>query len=88
MRWLRRAAIQGDERAQHNLGVNYANGTGVPQDLVTAHMWLSLAASVETSPTPGDSAAARDIIAARLTPAELVESSRRQRNWTPVAERK
>ena len=30
--------------AQYNLGIMYANGRGIPQDYVQAHMWLNLAA--------------------------------------------
>ena len=33
-------AEQGDARAQHNLGLMYANGQGVPQDNVYAYMWV------------------------------------------------
>ena len=37
-------AKQGDADAQHNLGLMYANGRGVPQDYKTAVKWLRLAA--------------------------------------------
>ena len=43
MKWFRPAAEQGDARAQHNLGVMYANGWGVLKDSVLAHMWLNIA---------------------------------------------
>lgn len=43
--WYRRAAEQGDAKAQGNLGVAYLNGLGVPQDFVTALMWSNLAAA-------------------------------------------
>ena len=36
------AAEQGHASAQHNLGVAYNNGQGVPQDYVLAHMWFNL----------------------------------------------
>ena len=39
---LRPLAEQGDAKAQHNLGIMYGNGQGVPQDYVLAHMWFSL----------------------------------------------
>ena len=42
-KWYRLAAEQGFARAQHNLGLMYANGTGVPQDDVLAYAWLNLA---------------------------------------------
>ena len=40
---IRRQAEQGNAIAQHNLGLMYANGTGVPQDDVLAYAWLNLA---------------------------------------------
>ena len=43
VKWYRLAAEQGFARAQHNLGLMYANGTGVPQDDVLAYAWLNLA---------------------------------------------
>jgi len=36
------AAEQGYAIAQHNLGVIYANGWGVLQDAVLAHMWYNI----------------------------------------------
>ena len=42
---FRLATAQGLARAQHNLGLMYANGTGVPQDDVVAYAWLNLAAA-------------------------------------------
>ena len=42
-KWYRLAAGQGHAIAQNNLGLIYANGTGVPQDDVLAYAWLNLA---------------------------------------------
>ena len=44
VRWWRRAAEQGDARAQVNLGFMYAEGQGVPQDDLEAARWYRLAA--------------------------------------------
>ena len=38
-------AKQGDADAQYNLGLMYANGEGVLQDNLYAHMWWNIAAS-------------------------------------------
>lgn len=38
------AEAQGDATAQHNLGLMYDNGNGVPQDFVEAAKWYRLAA--------------------------------------------
>ena len=42
--WYRRAAEQGDAVAQQNLGDFYERGIGIGRDLVSAYVWLSLAA--------------------------------------------
>jgi hypothetical protein len=42
MFWFHRAAEQGHPVAKLYLGVMYAEGRGVPQDHVRAHMWISL----------------------------------------------
>ena len=39
----RKKAESGDAAAQYNLGLMYANGEGVPKDLVQAHMWWNIA---------------------------------------------
>jgi TPR repeat protein len=41
----RPAAEQGDAKAQHNIGVLYANGWGVPQDYAEAMRWYRKAAA-------------------------------------------
>ena len=43
---LRPLAEQGHASAQHHLGTMYANGYGVTQDYVYAHMWYNIAASL------------------------------------------
>ena len=39
----RKKAEAGDATAQFNLGAMYANGDGVPKDLVQAHVWWNIA---------------------------------------------
>ena len=36
-------ADAGNAYAQHNLGLMYNNGNGVPKDLVQAHVWYNIA---------------------------------------------
>ena len=43
--WYEKAAAQGLAQAQHNLGLLYANGHGVPQDYATAWGWYEKAAA-------------------------------------------
>jgi TPR repeat protein len=68
VKWYRRAAEQGYAKAQHNLGVMYYKGQGVIQDNVYAHMWFNIAAS---NGAGADATKNRDIVAKRLTPADI-----------------
>ena len=72
VKWYRLAAKQGDAVAQFNLGLMYRRGRGVLQDYVRAHMWYNIAAS------SGDEVAtkSRDIVAKRLTPADISAAQR------------
>jgi len=77
--WFRKAAEQGIAQAQSNLGVMYGKGEGAPQDYVEAHKWLNLAA------TTGDKKAIenREILAKKMTPAQIAEAQRLAREWKP-----
>ena len=77
----RQAAEQGNSSAQFNLGLMYDQGRGVPQDNVEAHMWLNLAAAKSTSERREQAVAARDRVAAQMTPADMSEAQRRAREW-------
>jgi len=44
VKWYRKAAEQGDAQSQHNLGVMYAIGQGVPEDDAEAVKWFRKAA--------------------------------------------
>ena len=57
--------------------MSYAQGKGIPQDAVEAHMWLNLAASRSPSLLRPIAVEARDAVAARMTPADLSEAQRR-----------
>ena len=37
--WFRKAAAQGNARAQYNLGTTYASGTGIPRSPEQAFYW-------------------------------------------------
>ncbi len=72
MGWYRKAAEQGHAKAQTNLGVMYDDGLGVLQDYVQAHMWFNIAASSFPPGKARDIAAKnRDIVAKRMTPAQI-----------------
>ena len=78
---LRKAAEQGDAGAQVWLGVLYRDGRGVPQDYVEAHKWSNLAASRATGDDRKEAAESRDVLAARMTPAQLAEAQQLAREW-------
>jgi TPR repeat protein len=78
--WYRKAAEQDYGKAQFNLEVMYANGQGVPQDFVTAHMWFNLAAAGGLK----DAIINRDVIASKMTPAQIAEAQKLAREWKPT----
>ncbi|MGA7534999.1 MAG: hypothetical protein WBW27_24265 [Pseudolabrys sp.] len=79
VRLIRPLAEQGNANAQYNLGVLYDNGLGVPQDKVRAYMWFTLSASQGRD----GAAAFRDLIARRMTPAQIEEAQKLTREWKP-----
>ncbi len=83
-RWYRRAADQGVAQAQFTLGFMYSKGRAVPRDYAQAHMWFNLAASIFR---PGDdrerAVKNRDIVAKRMTPAQISEAQKAAREWKP-----
>ena len=72
-----RAAEQGYRPAQSVLGHIYQHGQGVPQNLVRAHMWFSLAAAGGTQ----SEADKREKVAKLMTPAQIAEAEKLAREW-------
>ncbi len=77
LKWYRMAAEQGHAGAQNNLGVMYDKGDGVTQDYVQAHIWYNLAAAQGNELGREN----RDIVAKRMTPAQVAEAQRLAREW-------
>ena len=77
VKWWRLAAEQGHDDAQYNLGGMYLNGKGVPHDYIQAHMWSSLAAAKSNE----NGRINRDIIAKKMTLAQMAEAQRLAREW-------
>ena len=73
----RDSAEQGDDSSQIGLGAMYANGHGVLQDYVRAHMWFDIAAA------KGNKLGrrARDLAADLMTPAQIAEAQKLAREW-------
>jgi TPR repeat protein len=80
VRLNRPLAEQGNANAQYNLGTFYDNGLGVPLDKVRAYMWFSLSAAQGRE----GAAAFRDLIARRMTPAQIAEPQKLAREWKPT----
>jgi TPR repeat protein len=59
------------------LGLNYADGLGVKQNLVQAYLWLERAALKERE----QAAQERDLIEARMSEEELAEAKRLALDW-------
>jgi len=45
--WFKKAAYQGDLRAQYSLGLMFIEGRGVPKDVTEGYAWWSLSAERE-----------------------------------------
>jgi TPR repeat protein len=85
-KWYRLAADQGNATAQSNLGSMYFSGEGVPQDYIQAHMWVNLAASrfpLSAKKDRDEAAHNRDIVASKMTPAQIAEAEKLAREWKP-----
>ena len=78
--WYRKAAEQGNALGQFMLGMMYDLGQGVPQDNVSAHKWFNLAAASGNA----EAVKNRDIIAAKMTPAQIAEAQRLASAWKPT----
>lgn len=83
LKWLRSAAYLRDDTAQNWVGFFYENGRGgVVQDLVSAHMWYTLALTREPRNTSAKANLER--VTAKLSPAQLAEAQTKAKQW-PVA---
>ena len=82
IREWRPLAEQGYPPAQLALGESYALGEGVRQDFVQAYLWFSLAA------VHGEPAILkfRDMVARKMTPAQIAEAEKLAREWKPKKE--
>ena len=77
VKWYRKAAEQGHYFAQAMMSLMYDLGKGVPQDYVAAHMWFSLSAAKGQKKGPKN----RDLVAERMTPAQIAEAQKLAREW-------
>ncbi len=69
LRWYMMAAKSGDDSAQWNVGFMYKHGQGVPQSIIDAYVWYSIAAANHSSDFYRQS---RDNIARDISPSQLL----------------
>ena len=80
------AAEQGDATGQYLLGLMYDKGFGISRDVVQAYKWPNLAAAHEYAISFRDAAASnRDLIARKMTPAQIAQAQKLAREWKPSA---
>ena len=71
LRWYRKAAEQGDDKARYRLASAYFDGDGVPKDHATAYFWLKLREMDSGVDSVGDF----------LKPEQRAEVEQRCREW-------
>ena len=84
--WYRKAADRGDAAAQYNLGVAYDAGQGVSRDVVQAYKWYSVAGArfpVSAADNRAQAIKSRDLVAAKMTPAQIAEAQKLASEWAP-----
>ena len=79
-RWFLRAADQGRADAQSSLGAMYAEGEGVPLDLVQALKWFILAAAQNHK----DAIENRDRAIIHMTRDQAADAQSLAREWKPT----
>jgi len=70
--WYTKAAKQGYTKAQLIIGVMHNGGRGLPKDHVRGYAWSSIAASQGIA----DGKKVKEIIANRMTPAQIAEAQK------------
>ena len=68
--WYRKAAVQGNPKAQVTLGLMYEKGEGVPH-FVRAHMWSNVAAAALSRVEGKTAMKNRERVASRMIAAQI-----------------
>jgi len=70
--------------AEAGVPIGDYEGHGVPQDYVIAYMWLNLSAAGPNNREGVKLASElRDVVAAKMTPAQIAEAQKLARDWKP-----
>jgi TPR repeat protein len=76
---LTRDAEKGIAVAQYNLGAMYANGEGVPQDFVLAHMWYNLSGLQGHKDVTNQI----NLVEKKMSPQQIEQAQEMVRDWKP-----
>jgi uncharacterized protein len=82
IRLFQAAAAQRNVIAQFRLAEIYSEGKGVPRDFLAAHVWANLAAAQGQR----EALILRDILAAKMSPEQIVEAQRQARQHIEATE--
>jgi len=79
--WFEKAAERGVVDSQFNLGLLYGSTPEIPQDLVTAYVWFSIAVAQGDQVANGELAKLKE----KMSPAEVKQAKARAAGFKPVA---
>ncbi len=77
IKWLTRAAEQGQSNAQNQLGVMCFLEQGFTRNYPLSHMWICISALNGNT----DSLELKDLIAKQMTPEQIAEAERLTQEW-------
>jgi TPR repeat protein len=75
--WFTKAAVQGNDIAQLNLGMMSADGSGTPKNNVLAYVWWNIAAAQGNKIAKEN----RGIIEERMTPSQIAEAQKLSKEY-------
>src|SRR5436190_23820504 len=79
--WYLKAAEQDDVVAQFLIANLYITGQGVPEDLVQAYKWLSIAEEANHPDAKKTAEDRKKLIAGRLSPVQIAEAEKQAKEW-------
>jgi TPR repeat protein len=85
---LQQKAEEGDVDAQFILGGMYFEGRGVPQDVIEAFKWSTVAMARLSGGQQQQNAAGRETLAKTMTPTQIAEARKRASEWTTAFEKR
>jgi TPR repeat protein len=82
VKWLTRAALQGDVGAQLKLGYQYLEGKGVPEDYIQAYKWWNLSAASGNK----DADHNKKVLAKKMTLEQIAKAQQITSEFRPLLE--